>query len=59
MSDFIPANSLEIAMRNMIRVKHTNSWTFYTPLGSSRFTRMDSSHAAMVIALYGRRAHLS
>jgi hypothetical protein len=36
MSDFIPVNSLEIALRNMIRDKHTKSWTFYTPLGSSR-----------------------
>lgn len=36
MTDFIPANDLEIALRNIISGKDGRVWPFYTPLGSSR-----------------------
>lgn len=34
--EFTPVNSLEIALRNVIRDKHTPLWSFYTPLGAAQ-----------------------
>ena len=36
MADFTPTNSLEIALRNLLRDKDTPVWNFYTPLAAAQ-----------------------
>ena len=36
MTDFVPVNSLEIALRNVLRDRNTPLWSFYTPLAAAK-----------------------
>ncbi len=44
MPDFIPANSIELELRNLLRDRNTPSWNFYTPLAAASLWVIAKNH---------------